>query len=412
MMEQPDFGRRLRELRRERGLSQAALAGEEISTGYLSRLESGARQPTDRVVTYLAGRLGADRTVFDAPSSGGSLTRALSIVTSSEGEAAIESLVTALAASADEKPLPRWQALWLVARHWRGRGERAKEQPCLEELVQIADELELPELQCRSRAQLARCLRTAGEASRAIDIATGAYRLAKDAGLAAADTGRALLTLVSAETEAGRLPDASSRVDELVALVSNDDAHGALRTEALWSAATVRSRQGDHPAARDFLERAMQGLHIETDLTLWVRLRLAATSLYLQAEPPLLDRGRACLAQAEQAVALVGTPVLRQEMLLLRGCLALLEGRTGDARTAHTELTREEVLLDHRDQIRMSALDSQLLILEGHRDQGLNQLKKLGEQARQAANIDLAAYVWRVLAQALEAVLPAASDPA
>lgn len=411
MMEQPDFGRRLRELRKARGLSQAALAGGEISTGYLSRLESGARQPTDRVVSYLAGRLGADRTVFDVPPGGGSLVRALTSAMSAEGDEAIEGLITALDASPDEEPLLRWQAWWLVARHWRARGECARERPCLEELVRIGDELELPELQCRSRARLARCLRTAGEASRATDVAAAALRLARDAELPAADTGRALLALVTAEAEASRLVDAGGHADELVALVAHDDAHGPLKTEALWWAATVRARQGDHPGARDFLERAMQSLHFAADPTLWVRLRLAAASLCLQAEPPLPDRGRDCLAQAEQAVALVGDPVLRQEALLLRGCLALLEGRTGDARAAHTELSREEVLLDHRDRIRMSALDSQLLILEGHRDQGLNQLKKLGEQARQASSVDLAAYIWRVLAQALEAVLPA-SDPA
>ena len=32
------------------GLSQTALAGEGMSTGYLSRLESGARQPTEAPV--------------------------------------------------------------------------------------------------------------------------------------------------------------------------------------------------------------------------------------------------------------------------------------------------------------------------------------------------------------------------
>ncbi|MET8228406.1 helix-turn-helix transcriptional regulator, partial [Streptomyces sp. NPDC005301] len=46
MLRQPAFGRRLRGLRVARGLSQTALVGEGMSTGYLSRLESGARQPT------------------------------------------------------------------------------------------------------------------------------------------------------------------------------------------------------------------------------------------------------------------------------------------------------------------------------------------------------------------------------
>lgn len=46
MLQQSEFGPRLRALREKRGLSQAALAKGGISTGYLSRLESGARRPT------------------------------------------------------------------------------------------------------------------------------------------------------------------------------------------------------------------------------------------------------------------------------------------------------------------------------------------------------------------------------
>ncbi|TYB68461.1 helix-turn-helix domain-containing protein [Nonomuraea sp. PA05] len=53
MREQPVLGRRLRQRRTERGLTLAALAGEGMSTGYLPRLESGARQPTERAIAHL-----------------------------------------------------------------------------------------------------------------------------------------------------------------------------------------------------------------------------------------------------------------------------------------------------------------------------------------------------------------------
>lgn len=51
------FGRRLREVRVSRGLSQVDLAGEELSPSYISRLEAGQRIPTDAVVRLLAKRL-------------------------------------------------------------------------------------------------------------------------------------------------------------------------------------------------------------------------------------------------------------------------------------------------------------------------------------------------------------------
>src|SRR5216110_1257296 len=57
-IQQPDFGRRLRRLRTERGLSQRDLAGGLVSPSYVSLLESGARVPALEVAMRLAGTLG------------------------------------------------------------------------------------------------------------------------------------------------------------------------------------------------------------------------------------------------------------------------------------------------------------------------------------------------------------------
>ncbi|MFI1867218.1 helix-turn-helix domain-containing protein [Streptomyces jumonjinensis] len=402
MMEQPLFGRRLRELRRKRGFSQAALAGEEISTGYLSRLESGVRQPAERVVAYLAERLGVERSAFEVPSSGSSLAQALSIATSADGDGdeAIDDVISALADADHEDPLLRWQALWLVSRSRRRRGDRAEELAGLAELARTADELGLPELQCRACAAYARCLRTAGEVTRAIEIAAKAVRLAKAAELSVPDTGAALTALVSAEAEAGRLPDARAHADELVELV--EDHGGTLKAEALWSAATVRFRQGDQEGAERQLERAIKGLDSLADLTLWVRLRLAAASLYLQSTPPRMDLGRLRLTEAGAALGFVGTPLLNQELRTLQAHLAFSEGEFARARAILDELHQGELWLAYRDRIRLGVLDSRLLILEGHLEKGLRQLKGLGEEARQGFNIDLSAEIWRILAEALE----------
>lgn len=51
-------GRRLREAREARGLSQSALAFPGCSTGYVSRIEAGHRAPSLQVVRQLAARLG------------------------------------------------------------------------------------------------------------------------------------------------------------------------------------------------------------------------------------------------------------------------------------------------------------------------------------------------------------------
>ncbi|MDQ8706940.1 helix-turn-helix transcriptional regulator [Streptomyces sp. LHD-70] len=404
MTAETSFGARLKALRLQRGLSQAALADGEISTGYLSRLESGARQPTERVIAHLARQLDVDRSAFEAPaadSGGGSaLARQLSIAASTDADEAAEDLIEALDAARDEEPLLRWQALWLIAGYRRRRGERAAEQDALEQLTSIADELELPALQCRSRTQLARCLRSRGEVTRALGLAVSAYEKAKEAALAASDTGAALLALVSAEVESGRLPDAWEHARELVALVA--ECGGTLPVEALWSAATVCSRRGDDDAAHDYLQQAMAALDSRDDPVLWARLRLAAASLYVQSRPARTEQARACLAEAEQALSLVGTPVQEQELLVLRAHLAFEEGRYDDARAAYAAVDHDELVLAYRDRIRLRTLDGLLLIVEGRQKQGRAQLKELGEEARRAANLDLAAEIWRVLAETLE----------
>ncbi|MEU6770877.1 helix-turn-helix domain-containing protein [Streptomyces sp. NPDC046759] len=394
------FGERLKALRQKRGLSQAALAGKELSTGYLSRLESGSRQPTERVIAYLADRLDVDRSAFLSPAASSSLGEAVSVATSTDGDDGIERVMSALVSAQDEDPLLRWQALWLVARFHRRHGQHAEERAGLEEATRIADGLALPALQCRSMTELARCLRSTGDIAEALELAVAAYRMAKESGAAASELGHSLLTLVSVEAEAGRLPDARAHVDELVGLVA--DRSDSLRAEALWAAATVRFRQGDVDGARAFVQQAMDSLDSHLDPLLWARLRLVAASLYLHSRPTLTEPARVCLAEADKALSLVGTPVQQQELMSLNARLAFEEGRFADARDILDRLDFDRLALSYRDRVRLRLLESLLLIEEGHREQGLARLKKLGEEAHQSANLDLAAEVWRVLAEALE----------
>jgi transcriptional regulator with XRE-family HTH domain len=51
-------GRRIRELRAERGLSQRELAFRGCSYAYISRIEAGERTPSTQVLREIASRLG------------------------------------------------------------------------------------------------------------------------------------------------------------------------------------------------------------------------------------------------------------------------------------------------------------------------------------------------------------------
>ncbi|MFJ8591186.1 helix-turn-helix domain-containing protein [Streptomyces sp. NPDC093598] len=399
MLEQPFFGRRLKQLRNERGLSQAALAGDGMSTGYLSRLESGARQPTARAVEYLAARLGVKVAAFEEPGATDSLAQALAIATSDHSDATVEALERALALGDGQDPLLRWQALWLVAQWRRGHNQHAQERRHLEELVTLGDELGLPPLRARGFTQLARCLRACGEIGPAVEAARTAHQLARDHELPVKDLAGSLLALVSAEAEAGRLSEARAHADELTALTG--DRYDTLWAEARWTAAAVRVRQGDLEAAQELLEQALERFGSAQDLALWTRLRVAAARLHVLKTPPELDAAEQHIEQAEAGLAFVGISALEQEVISLRADIAFHAGRFADARALLDRVRGRDPHMTYRNRVRLDVLHSRLLIIEGEEQEGLRRMRQLAEEAQAASNIDLAADIWRLLAETL-----------
>ncbi|WP_412126186.1 transcriptional regulator [Streptomyces subrutilus] len=384
------------------GLSQTALAGEGMSTSYLSRLESGARQPTDRAVGYLAGRLGLEAHDFQEQ-AGGSLTQALTLAASTGSPDAIEALRRALAAEGHESALLRWQALWQLARAARLQGDHPAERDHLARLVELGEETDVGELRVRGLTRLARCLRSLGEITPALDAAVEAHRIALGEDLGVEDRAAALLALVSVTAEAGRVADARVHADELTALLRGRS--DTLWAEAMWTAAAVRVRQGDHTGAQACLDEALERFGSQEDLVLWTRLRLATARLHLEKLPAEPARAEHRAAEAEAALAFVATPALRQDLTALKADLAYATGHYDQARALLAALAADQPRMTYRGQVRLEILRHQLLILDGD-PQGIQGLRDLAQQAQRDANIDLAAEIWRVLADALTPTAP------
>ncbi|MUN36807.1 MULTISPECIES: helix-turn-helix transcriptional regulator [Actinomadura] len=402
MLEQPAFGRRLKALRLERGLTQAAVAEGGVSTGYLSRLESGARPPTARAVEFLAARLGVPVAAFEATSEPHSLAQIIAAVSSApeedrHPEALADVLAEALRAEPGADVALRWQGLWLLARLRSAEGRYEQERMLLEELVELNDRMGVAELSVRTRARLSRCAQTLGDNAAARAHALAAYQRAE--GLGVADQVAVLQVLVSAEAEAGRLAEARGHADQWCALA--EPLGGAAWVRALWASATVAIRQADYAAARDALENALRRADPREDLVLWLRLRLAAASLYLQVSPAATEQARAMLDEVAPVTELTGTELHRQQLVTLRAHLAFEEGRIEDARTLCARIDEAGLRLSFRDRVRFQALRGQLAILRGDVEEGTRTLNELAEQAQQALNVELAAEVWRGLARAL-----------
>jgi transcriptional regulator with XRE-family HTH domain len=368
-----------------------------MSTGYLSRLESGTRSPTGRAVTFLAERLGVGISAFEtseAQSLAGILAR---VVSAAANDSAAEPLAKALREDEGSDPALRWQGLWLLSEIRNGHEQYGEELAALTELVELSDEFGSAELRVRARTRLSRCLRLLDDNAKARYYASEAHSLSDS--LTAADRAAALQELVSAEAEIGWLPHARMHADELCALTA--PAGGMLFAKALWSSADVGVRQADYKGALDLLQRALRELDGHADLMLWLRFQLATASLYLQLSPQMIEQARASLEAVTPVLAVVGNDLHRQQMLALQAHLAFAEGRIDDARALADELAGQTLLLSFRDRLRFHALGSQLRILGGEVVEGVRGLQELAEQAEAAANVELAAEIWRTLAKTL-----------
>ncbi|MEU1819037.1 helix-turn-helix domain-containing protein [Streptomyces roseifaciens] len=329
--EQPGFGARLREIRQARGMMQAELAGPGMSPAYLSRLESGNRPPTERALAYLCDKLGVPAEVFRQEDPDEAAQRLAVVLSGSVAEDAdvVPLLLENLERPAEMDPAVRWQALWVLAEAYRTQGDREQEEQTLRALIAVGAEIGNPRLEVRARVQLARYLQACGRNGEALDAARRGHAVTAERAMPPLDAARALLVLVSLEADAGRLAEAAAHTDELLALVAELPAR--LRVEALWTASTVRVRQKRRAEAVQLLEQAMSELTCTGgDLTLWLRLRLAVSWLYLQMAPRDLSGAERRLREAGPAVELLGSTTYQREFFALCSYLAFYRG--GDAR--------------------------------------------------------------------------------
>jgi tetratricopeptide (TPR) repeat protein len=218
----PTLGERLREVRRARGLSQAALAGERFTKEYVSQIERGKTRPTARTLEWLAARLGVDARFLETGVSEVDRLRVDSVI--AQAEAAIET-------------------------------------SAYEDAVNLLRGLEPPTPQLALRALLAQAwaLMYLGDVRGAIAVAERARETAEGPEFGDLDRAEAVYRLACCRYKLSSVSSALGLYSEALALAERSGLPcDRLRAHILeWRSRCYR-RQRDFEAAREDIERALE----------------------------------------------------------------------------------------------------------------------------------------------------------
>ncbi|HET9499190.1 MAG TPA: helix-turn-helix domain-containing protein [Marmoricola sp.] len=298
-----DLGHRLRSVRIARGWTQSQVAGPGVSVAYVSRLESGQRRPTVRVLTELARRL-------DVPI--GQLLGAVAPQEADEIRLTLDYAELALESGEPEDAATRaLEALErLRSSDVDGLAERARflHARALEAQGRMDDAIvELETLIARAAGglvrikagiALSRAYRESGDLGRAID--TGERMLAQltDSGLDSSDEAVQLaVTVAAAYFERG---DSGHAVRICRAAIAKAEALGSptARASAYWNASAMQARRGEIQDAVPLAQRALALLSEGQDARNLARLRTELGRLQLSLDPPALEDAEQNLLQA------------------------------------------------------------------------------------------------------------------
>ncbi|HKN52154.1 MAG TPA: helix-turn-helix transcriptional regulator [Amycolatopsis sp.] len=284
-----DFGRKLRALRRQRGLTQAELGGDEMSTSYVSLLEAGKRRPTVELALRLAARLDvAPAVLLDAADLPADETDGLSVLDLRYAELALLSgrldeaygLYDAFRRQAAEA-----SAVWLEA---SGGMAQAKERLGeLEEATSLYREWLAVDWKSdwgvvassTMLAGLCRCLRERGVLAPEADRIAQALEAIRALEL---DATPVALELVSHLAAIRQEQDDTARANALLAdaaeLIEKAGQAGSL-ADTYWHASTIARQAGQPGQAMELAECAIATYRAATGAEALARVRVACADV-------------------------------------------------------------------------------------------------------------------------------------
>jgi tetratricopeptide (TPR) repeat protein len=400
-----EFGVRLRRLRAEAGLSQVALAGDELHPSYISLLEAGRRAPTPDALAVLARRLGISVGELtgdvDHDLEGPLVLAEAALGLGRPGEAV--TLLEPWSAGLTPERLATSPLTFRAAEAYATGLERVGR---LDDAIRVLETLRASvDTAGRGDAWLAvtvplvRCYRDAGDLARAVDV--GELALSRLSGLASLRlAGHAALvsTLAGAYAERGDLTRAATLLDDLLDETSRAGSPEQ-QANAYWNAAITAAERGRPADGLVLADQATRLLALGDDLRSRARVQVARAWILLAQNPPRATEARTLLRETlpqlrqydgNLSVASAETELARCELVLGRPDVALRH-----ARSALKALSIEHPVERARA---LTALGAALLAT-GDGEAGLVALDEGASCLERAQAPRQAAAVWRQLAE-------------
>ncbi|QWZ07475.1 helix-turn-helix domain-containing protein [Nocardioides panacis] len=331
------IGTRIRDLRQSKGLTQQALAGDGISSGYVSLIESGKRTPSDDVVRRLAKRLGvpvealvvADQPSADADQARMEMNFARMALANGDSAQAVRGLQSLPLDQMDSRTA--LDAALVLAEALAQTGELTQAVGTLESIIARCRREQSWVTLATASASLVMMYVESGDSDRACLTAEAAVDEIVVAGLEGTDEHIRLgAVLVWACYERGDLLYATRRAEELIEVadrLGSSRARGAI----YWNASMVAHGRGRVTDALRLSERALALVAEEESGRDLPRLRLHYAWLLLNNDSPQAREALAQLDRAESDPAILGDKFDLGNAATMRGRAHLFLDELDDA---------------------------------------------------------------------------------
>ncbi|WP_405527453.1 helix-turn-helix domain-containing protein [Streptomyces canus] len=353
---QPAFGRRVRALRLRAGMSQAALAGPELSASYVSLIESGKREPSPEVATALAERLGVTPESLqsehtDVPEHGAEgkdtsngstgaderiglmelLLRARREEEEGTSDMAAELLTSIL--DKDGRSSHRdvlWEVRWSLARIHESSGRVDESRLLLWRLLDDDYTRSSAERLERVARHLAELSLSNGGLVDGLRFAHLAWTLAEPRQDTAAAV-RAGTVLVNACAWSGHERWGREVADALVARLS-DKIPWPQRSAAYRESARLCLLTDDYPQARIWFAKALEQIDPQKDINAWAEAEYYLAIAEFLVDQDLDDQAVERASRARPVIEVLGHTSMLVHLAVLEGHLALRRGEYDRAR--------------------------------------------------------------------------------